>query len=149
MPKHRKVMALAFAVAVVLGICGGGAALGVDALIQHTDLAERLSTTMTVSGTITLDYGDYGNNSRDCFGRGGYGDLHLGTPVVITDASGQTVAIGKISATSESDWRCKLSFRVEDVPKGTDFYGVTIAKRETLQLSASDMAKPLDLSLGR
>lgn len=128
-------------------LVGSGAALGVFLLTSKTDVVDVLSPNMTVSGTVELALEDMVNWGSGCEGRKGYDDLKVGAPIVITDAAGKTVAIGKIDEAKEIDSKCVLSFRIGGVPKGGDFYGVAVSHRGTVQYSADEMAKPLELSL--
>ncbi|GAA1628693.1 hypothetical protein GCM10009679_37170 [Saccharothrix algeriensis] len=134
-------------IAVASLVCAGGSIAGLSAfLLSRFDAG---GTTRTIRGSVAIEYGHYGNNTAGCFGRGGYDDLHVGTRVVITDATQRVVGVGEITATDERDWRCKLLFQVEGVPADSDFYSVIIANRDPLEVSAAEASKPLDLSLGR
>lgn len=128
-------------------LIGSGSALGVYLLTSKTDLVNWLSPTMTVAGTVTLALDDMNNNGTACWGERGFADLKAGAPVVVTDAAGKTVGTGTIVSGKEIGGRCWLTFKVEDVPKGSDFYGVTVAHRNVVQLSAEEIRKPVNLDL--
>lgn len=88
--------------------------------------------------------------------RTGYDDLIAGAPVVVTDAAGMTVAIGKLGA-GVPDIRpelnqylkvCTMRFTVTEVPAGRGFYGVQIASRDLVQYPEQRLAEPLTLTIG-
>jgi hypothetical protein len=141
--RQRKLVLLLAAIVLV----GSGAAFGVYLLAANTDIVNRLSPNMTVSGTVELPLKDMVNWGTACEGRRGYDDLKIGAPVVVTDAAGKTVGIGQIDTAKEIGGQCVLSFRIADVPKGSDFYGVAVSHRGTVQYSADEIAKPIELSL--
>jgi hypothetical protein len=99
----------------------------------------------------------YGVHSGDCQGDGGYSDLRGGTSVVITNASGATVAIGQLSKEGKPERHpvspikpvsCTFTFSVTGIPEGSEFYGVTIGKRGTEQYSRIQLGEPVRLALG-
>jgi hypothetical protein len=145
---RRRVLVL---VLIAVATLGGAAGIGggiLFAMVQAGKVDNPLSRSFTVEGTITLDHGDFVTTDDSCFGDGGYNDMHLGTQVVVTDAAQKTVAVGKIVAAEDTVTECRLTFRVEDVPRGEDFYGIEVSHRGRLQYTADDLEQPLTLSLG-
>lgn len=128
-------------------LIGSGSAVGIYLLTSKTGFGDWLSPNMTVAGTVTLGLDDMNNNGTACWGERGFADLKTGAPVVVTDAAGKTVGTGSIVSGKEIGGRCWLTFKVEDVPKGSDFYGVTVARRDVVQLSAEEIRKPVNLDL--
>lgn len=144
--RRRKRRTLGLLVAAIV-LVGSGGAVGVFLLTSKTDVVDALSPNMTVSGTVELALEDMVNWGTACEGRKGYADLKVGAPVVVTDAAGKTLAIGKIDEAKEVDSQCVLSFRIAGVPKGADFYGITVSHRGTVQYSADELRGPVELSL--
>lgn len=104
---------------------------------------------MTVTGTGPLDYWTGGQGSA-CQNGGGYGDINLGTQVVVSDASGKTLALGRLGPGTVSDAAgrsCSFPFVVSGVPAGHEFYGIEIAHRGRLQYTADQIQQPLSLEL--
>jgi hypothetical protein len=128
-------------------LIGAGSAVGVYLLTSKTDIVDMLSPNMTVTGTVTLDLDNMTNSGTACWGKRGFTDLKAGAPVVVTDAAGKTVGMGALDPGKEIGGRCVLSFKVKDVPKGSDFYGVAVTHRGVVQFSADDVKQPVSLSL--
>lgn len=82
-----------------------------------------------------------------CQGDGGYSDIRPGAQVVVTDAGGTTIAIGRLGGGSWIGSHCELPFEV-DVPGGSDFYGIQIASRNTVQYEADRLSSPIVLTIG-
>lgn len=145
---RRRVLVLALiAVAALGGAVGIGGGI-LFALIQSGKIDNQLSRTFTVTGIVTLSLEDSINTGSTCYGDGGYSDMRVGAPVVVTDASQKTVALGTIVSAEEVSEECRFAFRVENVPRGEDFYGIQISHRGRLQYSADDLERPLTLGLG-
>ncbi|MFB9956988.1 hypothetical protein [Cellulomonas denverensis] len=100
-----------------------------------------------------------GQNTVDgpCAVERGYDDQKQGAQVVITDASGTTIALGHLNeeglqivdgSTDIQDTWCGFSFSVPHVPTGENYYGVAIGNRDAIQFSEDEMFSNLDLSLG-
>lgn len=97
---------------------------------------------------------------QECFGAGGAADIAPGAQVVVTDASGRTVAVGKMEMgrTTEHkryknpryDEQCVVPFTVSDVPSGEKFYGIKVGQRPATQETEAEMraAPGLKLSIG-
>jgi len=106
---------------------------------------------LTVSGSVTV-HGEHPQvvtaNELTCVTGGGYDDIREGAQVVVTDASGATIAVGRLGFGS---WKrnvgCVFLFELE-VPGGHDFYGIEVSHRGRLQYPAEQLAAPLDLTLG-
>ncbi|MEV4096953.1 hypothetical protein [Streptosporangium saharense] len=104
-----------------------------------------------MSGTVTV--ADFSavrtTNEVTCVTTGGYSDIQEGAQVVVTDASGTTVALGRLAYGS---WNrhtgCVFLFNVPDVPGGHKFYGVEVGHRGRLQYTAEQVAQPLALTIG-
>lgn len=77
-------------------------------------------------------------------------DLRRGAQVTVTDASGKTIAVGELGdglgvaeerPDGKTDWWCRFTFSVANVPSGGDFYGLQIAERPVKRFPASEIAK--------
>lgn len=147
--KRRKtwpLVATAFAAAVLIA---AGIVVAAFALRGHVAVNNPLATEFQLNGSVTVT-SSIGFDSRNgtCWGRGGYDDMHEGAQVVISDASGTTVAIGTLGTGVYNGGRCVLPFAVPHVPLGKNFYGVAIGHRNAFQVSAADAQKRVELSIG-
>jgi len=120
--------------------------------------------TGTVAGTVEveLDFtGNWqaGNNAQHgtCLVAPGYQDLVDGAQVAVLDASGAVIGVGALVSTglelidggdALTEAYCGFTFRVEDVPKGSGFYGLEIASRDALRYPEAEAFAPLELTLG-
>lgn len=140
------------AVAVLAAGIGIGAALGGGSKPTQPAAAPAAATsssaaTFTLGGTFTLKLGAFhwdhaADGSSPCTGREGYDDITAGTPVVVTDQGGSTIATGSLgagSATVDSATgratQCVFAIEVPSVPD-RPFYGVTVSHRGTQTYSA-------------
>jgi hypothetical protein len=146
--KRRRTLTLVLIAVAALGGAAGIAGGVVFAMVRSGAIASPFASTFTITGTVTLTYGDFINTGSVCYGKGGYEDMRPGAPVVITDAAQKTVAVGTIDSATETVTECHLKFTIEDVPRGSDFYGIQITHRGRLQYAAADLERPLTLSLG-
>lgn len=115
-------------------------------------LATTAPAPLTVVGTITVR-GTYPSvTSEDgltCSTGGGYTDIQVGTQVVITDASATTIALGRLVYSYWDRTKgCLFHFTVTGVPAGQQFYGIEVSHRGRVQFTASQLAAPIELSLG-
>jgi hypothetical protein len=74
-------------------------AAGVAALVVILGLAAVVKSsttdkTHTISGSLTLD--DEDTYEANCFGTGGYDDIHVGATVTIKDGAGTIIATGEL-----------------------------------------------------
>lgn len=119
------------------------------------------SKTFTVYGKMTLGAdGVYAGGKGDvmdpCTGANGYDDIADGAQVVVRDAHGTTVGVGKLGRgilTKKvgrfTSAPCMFIFAIEPVKvtKGSDFYSVEVAGRGQIQFQKAD-AEDLELTLG-
>lgn len=111
----------------------------------------------SVSGFLTLESGGFiWSSATDvCSGKDGYDDIHAGTQVVVSDASGTTIAIGELGtglARRDPDnisraTECRFPFKVTGVPGGHEFYGLAIGRRGKLDFPRDRIAGPHELNL--
>lgn len=110
----------------------------------------------SVTGGLMLS-GDglkWGANTSECSGDGGYDDINPNTSIVIADADGKTVAVGRFDGpgyptagiTSRRPASCTFRFTVK-VPEGSKFYGITVGRRGTMQYSREQLNEPIFLTL--
>jgi len=106
--------------------------------------------TMTLSSPVNLD--GYSTSIRGganaanttgetCFGDGGFDDLVAGSQVKIADASGKTLALGKLDPGKydATYGTCTFAFNVAGTPAGLSFYGVTVGHRNGPQFTYAQM----------
>jgi len=130
---------LAVLVLVSLGLSGW-------VLTHGTERHVLSGTVLLVDSSSNLAPGD------QCSGRGGYGDINAGAPVVLTDGKGTTISTTVLSDGEFDGKGCVFSFVLRDV-RHTDFYGLAVAgsNRGQLQYSYAQMSQnswSVQLSLG-
>jgi len=127
------------------------AAVAVSALFVGPRVGEAVETASTfdISGYFELIDDDIRVSNGSCSGTGGYSDISNGAQVIVTDAEGKTVALGKIAdGFNGYPGRCRFKVVVKGVPKGSNFYGIEVTHRGRVQFTAVDIAKQVELSLG-
>lgn len=148
---QRKRPKTAWVVGAAALLAGGAIGFGVGHVTADDgDLAPVAPAAKTVSadGTLALVTTSLGSSADGCYGTGGYSDIHRGTQVVISDASGKTVALGALSGGGRGGaTRCEFSFHVDGIPKGEAFYKVEVSHRGGIQYTESQLAS-LALTLG-
>lgn len=142
--RRRKLILISVATLGAAGAIAGGV---VFALVQAGTIDNPFTQTFTVTGTVTLPNGDFINTGNACYGMGGFEDMRPGAKVTVTDAAQRTVAVGVIESAREAVTECHLAFRVEDVPRGEDFYGLEVTHRGRLQYTAGELEQSLTISL--
>lgn len=112
------------------------------------------AASFTLGGTFTLQVGAFENDNPTCKGLDGYSDIAGGTPVVVADETGKTIAVGQLdtgvpqgSNPSVQASSCDFSFSVT-VPDGRPFYSVTVSHRGTQTYSTAKAHLPIALTLG-
>lgn len=101
---------------------------------------------ITVDGTVTVADAGKGFSDTGCRGTGGYSDLAEGTPVAISDASGKTIAIGRLETGRVSGADCVFPFHVS-VPR-SDFYGIEVSHRGVVKYSRAEVQSGVMLGIG-
>ncbi len=141
-PRKRRTQAkYALIGAVVLMIV----ALGVVAILWRDPASD--SDAITVHGRLDLVHAK--TSWEKCVGQGGYSDIHEGAQVVISDATGKTIAIGQLkSGIAVVGVKCSFYFTVEAVPGDEDFYGIEVSHRGRVQYSRAQLDELVILSLG-
>lgn len=108
--------------------------------------------TITVAGTVSVDP-DPGHVPCTTTPVG-IEDIRAGAQVVISDAAGNTIAIGQlqqglvVGPDAGGGYTCSFGFSVQ-APGGLDFYGVEISHRGRLQYPRAELNRPIALTLGR
>lgn len=82
-----------------------------------------------------------------CHGENGFDDMKIGTTVTVTNSDGKVVAVGAVDGATPSGVDCVMSFTVPDVPS-SDFYGVEVAHRGSVQFSRDQAKSGVVLTLG-
>ncbi|MFB9831814.1 hypothetical protein [Actinoallomurus acaciae] len=107
---------------------------------------------VTISGAFTIIDGVSGG--KECQGDDGYDDIHAGTDVVVHDASGKTIATGRLEdgvgeqMVADVALRCRFDFTVHDVPP-QKFHGIEVSHRGIVTFTSAQVAKePIELTLG-
>jgi hypothetical protein len=150
-PKRRRSRTALLLVAGAIAAAGLGiAAVAASALVVGPKVGEAVeeSSTFDIAGYFELVDEDVHVGGGTCKGVGGYSDISNGAQVIVTDAAGQTVALGQITdGFNNYPGHCRFKVVVRGVPKGSDFYGIEVTHRGRVQFSAADIAKPVSLSL--
>lgn len=163
-PKRRRINWLAWApVAVaVLGLVAAGVgyavAGGPGPIRERLGLPEPPAPeTFTVTGHVSLRLPNFAwaTNPDVCTGRGLYDDITLGTPVVVTDENGTTIATGTLGVgypiRNPSDAtravQCDLEINTFSVPADRQFYRMKIGERQTIEYNKFDIRQKLDIRL--
>lgn len=137
-PTRRKLWLVVGAV-VAVALVGAGAVILVPRLLGND---------ITITGNLLLVDEDVKNAGAGCYGTGGYEDIEGGAQVVVSDAAGATLALGKLGAgQSVGAGECRFAIRVT-VPAGKGFYSIAVGRRPPLQYAEADLARPLTLGLG-
>ncbi len=103
-------------------------------------------TGFDVQGTFELS--DIDTARAGCIGQGGYSDITGHDQVVVTDAAGKTVAIGRVVKGTTDGETCEYTFLVPDVPSGLGFYGVEVGRRGRVQYNEEQIRQGVKLTLG-
>lgn len=143
-------LAVMAAVAAVFVILAPGTETDPPApLVQASQVAPSVAL-MDVSGRVVLgtwpgqvEYGDH----PACSGKGEYADIRQHAQVVVTDAAGKTIGVGKLGTGVHTEEGCVFRWALA-VPAGHDFYGVEVAHRGLSRYSAAQMNLPVELVLG-
>lgn len=114
--------------------------------------APAVPSTFTVVGSLSLTKltGITVIDATHCTGKGGYDDIGEGAQVVVTDAAGTVVGVGKLDAGHPGGHvsGCEFDFTVPGVPRGKGFYGIEISHRGVLRYAEDRMLQRLYLELG-
>lgn len=101
---------------------------------------------MNVRGGIVLAKDDYAIEGTRCAGRGGFDDIAPGAQVRITDRDGTLIGLGAITegVVTDSDNgklrdACLMFWRVDDVPRFQQFYGVEVSHRGIIQATEAEL----------
>ncbi|MEV1245104.1 hypothetical protein [Nonomuraea sp. NPDC049750] len=108
-------------------------------------LPSLFSATGVLILKITPDSVEFGDHPA-CSGKGGYSDIGQGTQVVVTDAAGKTVALGKLGTGLHEERGCTFRFAIT-VPPGGQFYGIEVSHRGRVQYAAYELDS-IELQLG-
>lgn len=102
-----------------------------------------------VKGTLSIVGSVVDDPDGTCSGGLGFVDVTEGTEVTIADASGATVAIGKLgrSKPDADGLSCVWGFTVANVPGGKSFYGVEVGHRGTVKFTEKQLRAGIGLSL--
>ncbi|MEV7431820.1 hypothetical protein AB0N29_19565 [Nocardioides sp. NPDC092400] len=122
-----------------------------DGASEPRGAPEDAASRHTIRGTLQLTVNRNPEFKENCTGfeEEGYGDIHVGQQVVVTDGNGTTFATGALTACKfsplESPQQARgllFDFTVSDVP-AADFYRVQVGTgtRGALTISADDMER--------
>jgi hypothetical protein len=129
---------------VVLGLVAVGGYFGVSALLKDEPF--------TVEGTLQLNTASITTAGLppgfNCAGSGGYRDVGPGAPVTVSDEAGTLLAKSTLSGSVGGPGWCALSFSVEDVPAGSKFYRVEVARRGDMSYTEGEARGRVGLTLG-
>ncbi|WP_079927207.1 hypothetical protein [Mycobacterium sp. AT1] len=132
------------AAAVVLILVAAGAYFGVSSLVGDKPF--------TVEGTLQLNTASITTTALppgfNCAGSGGYGDVGPGAPVTVSDEAGTLLAKSTLSGSVGGPGWCALSFSVKDVPAGSKFYRVEVARRGDMSYTEDEARERVGMTLG-
>lgn len=134
------------AVAAVLVALLPGTQANPSAAPSQAPVAAASATSLTINGEVVLEVTFDSVKSGDwpsCTGTGSYADLASGAQVVVTDAAGKTVGLGRLDPGVRRERGCVFFFKVTDVPAGGEFYGVEVSGRGLAQYSAKQLTYPI------
>lgn len=120
--------------------CGGSESFDVTGALQLTDTTARSVGTVNDTGIFTT--------GSTCHGQGGYSDIAPGAQVVIRDAAGKSVGLGRLEGGTPSDGGsvCEFDFTVRNINAGGGGpYSVEIAHRGEVSFNRGELVA---LSLG-
>jgi hypothetical protein len=105
--------------------------------------------TFNVAGALTLiDAGNQNLGGGACQGSGGYDDIVEGAQVVVSDASGTTIAVGALGGGArDSSVECVFPFTIVGVPDAPGPFNVEVTHRGTIAFTR-DNATSIQMSLG-
>lgn len=86
-----------------------------------------------------------------------FDDVRRGAQVVVTDAAGTTLALGKLGAgvsqavdDPTEKYDCRFPFTINGIPGGQSRYGVQVADQDAVRMTAAQMrATPVTVHLDR
>ncbi|RVW06746.1 hypothetical protein EF834_02185 [Rhodococcus spongiicola] len=143
----RRPFWLGVGVGVVAAATVGGIAFGAVAGVR----ALSAPATFEITGTLTLN-GKATTTGLptgfSCAGTSGYDDLSPNAAVKVSDESGTLLAKGHMIGSVGGSGYCIFDFAVTDVPRGSKFYEVEIARRGGLSYTEVEAEEGLSLSIG-
>lgn len=109
---------------------------------------------LTINGSGITALGATNNAGEICTGTEGYDDITEGAQVVIRDADGKKVALGRLglghlaeNGTEYTNGPCVFKFKVSGVPGGSSIYSVEVSHRGEINFKQKE-ARGLALTLG-
>jgi hypothetical protein len=105
--------------------------------------------TFVIRGGLTITEDHTGTDvGTQCRGIDGYADIDRGTQVIIGDADGTTIAVGRLDSGQVGGiGSCRFAFNIANVPEGEAFYAVRIGRRGDLRYSPAEAHQMLELTL--
>ncbi|HEY9375022.1 hypothetical protein [Streptomyces sp.] len=143
------------AVAAVLIVISPGteadppAATPSQAAASQASTPQALPSLFSATGMVILEFTPDSVQLGDhpaCSGKGEYADIGQGTQVVVTDAAGKTVGLGKLGTGLHEERGCTFRFAIT-VPPGQQFYGIEVAHRGRNQYAAYQLGS-IELKIG-
>lgn len=120
-----------------------------QAALPQSSVPQALPSLFSASGVVILaitpesvEFGDH----PACSGKGEYADIGQGTQVVVSDAAGKTVGLGKLGTGVHQERGCVFRFAIT-VPPGGQFYGIEVSHRGRVQYAASQLSS-IELKTG-
>jgi hypothetical protein len=106
----------------------------------------------TLEGTLQLNSDSITTGGLppgfNCAGSGGYSDIAPGAPVTVSDEGGTLLAKSTFDGSVGGPGWCALSFSVKDVPAGSKFYRVEVARRGDMSYTEEEARARVGLTLG-
>jgi hypothetical protein len=150
---YRTLATLAVVAAVTLAGCGSG-----DDSLKGAPSAPPTPTTFTIHGYVDVHAPFVSQTMFDnqrCVPDHRYG-VKDGAQVTVTDDAGKVVAVGEVVVDpnpfspphAEPDWHCRFDLTVPDVPDGSPFYGLEVARHDAVNYPRRDLDDPVKLIFG-
>jgi hypothetical protein len=131
---------------IILATRGGSAKPAAATSAVPSNLAIMLLTFTLADSSGVLNEDDV-----HCSGMSGYSDITAGAQVTVTDERGTVIGAGVLPEGtligSGAIRKCQYKVTITDLPRGRQFYGVTIGHRGTTQFTEGQLSN-VDLELG-
>ncbi len=146
-PAHNRWPTLLAAVALAVAVC-----IAAYVAIKVINRSPAPPQQFALTGTVHLT-GDNVTTSGlpagyRCAGAEDLGDISPGAPVTVEDEAGKLLAKGSFESSYLVRGSCNMSFRVNNVPNGANFYRVKVAHQDESSFTESEAKAGVDITLG-
>jgi hypothetical protein len=120
-----------------------------QAAASRASTPQALPSLFSATGMVILEFTPDSVQLGDhpaCSGKGEYADIGQGTQVVVSDATGKTIGLGKLGTGVHQERGCVFRFAIT-VPPGGQFYGIEVSHRGRNQYAAYELDS-IELNIG-